>query len=165
MTFEEQLQNIIVKAHWRKYNLYNSVIVFDIERDDRRETFNQHLAKTSWRKFQAEKHKVGDDNYDYVLFGSEVLTVLRLYNALKQHNGKILIFTDDTVIRIKGLLGIIDGGVCRSLESSKKWDVFPEGKQKFNFKGDIVILTSLTQIEFLKKKKYEWLMRDCQKIW
>ena len=165
MTYEKQLQELIVKAHWRKYNLYNSVIVFDIEQDDRREIFYQYLAKTSWRKFQSDQHKAGNDNYDYVLFDDEVLTVLRLYNALKQHNEKILIFNNDTVIRKSGLLGIIEGGVCNNPETFNKWYVNPEGKQKFMFKGSIIILTSLTQIEFLKKKKYEWLMRDCQKIW
>ena len=165
MTYEEQLQNLIVKAHWRTYNLYNSVIVFDIERDDRRDIFYQHLAKTHWRNFQVNVHKVGGDNYDYVLFDSEVLTVLKLYNALKQHNGKILIFNKDTVLRKSGLLGIIEGGVCNSPETSEKWYVYPEGKPKFMFKGSIIILTSLTTDEFGTKKKYQWLLRDCQKIW
>jgi hypothetical protein len=164
MTYQEQLQDLIVKAHWRKYNLYNSVIVFDIERDDRRDIFYKYLSKTGWLKFQTDLHKVGGENYDYVLFDNEVLTVLRLYNALKTHNGKILVFNNDMVLREKGLLGIIEGGVCSNPETNDKWSVNPEGKREFMFKGSMIILTSLTTQEFLKKKKYEYLKRDCQMI-
>jgi len=165
MTYEEKLQDLIVKANWRNSNLYNSVIVFDIELDDRKEIFYQYLSKTSWRKYQEDYHEAGDDNYDYVLFENEVLTMLRLYNALKEHNGKILIFNNDNVIRRPELLRIIEGGVCGNPNDlAGKWYIYPEGKPKFMFKGSIIILTTLSKDEFKGKKKYQYLMRDCLKI-
>jgi|GEM_PF-4470365 hypothetical protein len=164
MTYEEQLQDLIIKAWWRKTNLYNSIIVFDIERDNRRKIFYQYLEKTSWRKFQKAVHKVGDDHYDYVLFDSLNFTPLKLYEALKQHNGKILIFDNEMVLSKKGLIGIIEGGVCNNPETSDKWDVQPEGKPPFMFKGSIIILTGLRRDDCEKKEKLHYLMRDCLKV-
>lgn len=164
MTYEEQLQSLIVKASWRKANLYNSIIVFKIDVDDRREIFHQYLKKTNWRKFQEDIHKVGDDNYDYVLFDGSNFTLLKLYEVLKKHNGKILIFDNDMILTKKGLIGIIEGGVCNSPESSEKWFVNPEGKPKFMFNGSIIILTSYQRIVCEQKEKLQNVMRDCLKI-
>jgi hypothetical protein len=165
VTYEEQLEHLVFEADWRSTNLYNSVFVFDIQRDDRREIFYQYVAKNGWRKFQKDLHNIGDENYDFVLLDNDVHTVLKLYNALKQHNGKILIFDNDIILTKKGLIGIIEGGICSNPDYSlHKWYVNPEGMQKFMFKGYIIVLTSFTRADCEKKEKLHYLMRDCLKI-
>ena len=146
--------------------MYNSVIVFDIERDDRKNIFYQYLGKTDWRRFQEEIHKVGDDNYDYVLYDRSNFTPLKLYQTLKQHNGKILIFDNDMILSKKGLIRIVEGGICSNPDYSlHKWDVNLEGKPKFMFKGSIIILTSFKGSDCNEKEKLHYVMRDCLKIW
>ena len=165
LNYEESLEYFIVKADWLKYGLTHLIVVLDIDRDNRREVFYQYLGKANWREFQPDLHVAGDDNYDYVLFDGEANTVNRLYNAFKVHNGKLLIFNNDLVIRKKGLREIIEGGVCNSPETSERWDICPDGKTKFMFKGNVILLSSLTTQEFTGNKKYEWLRRDSLKSW
>jgi len=163
--YEESLEYFIIEADWLKFGLTHLIMLLDIDRENRREVFHQYLGKTKWRKFQPDLHVAGDDNYDYVLFNGETNTVNRLYNAFKVHNGKLLIFNNDSVIRKKGLREIMEGGVCYTPETSERWDIRPDGKTKFMFKGNVILLSRLKNHEFTGNKKYEWLTRDSLKIW
>ena len=164
MAYEEQLQYFIVRHGLRQTLLNFHLIVFDIEKDDRRSIFKNYVLEAGWREFRDTIHDAGDDSYDYVLSGTATYTPKQLYELLKNHNHKILIFDSDTVINKKGLLEIIEGGVCSSPDSCSKWPVRLQGKPEFIFEGIIIILTGYSKENFLKKeKKFHYLIRDCVK--
>jgi hypothetical protein len=162
MAYEEQLQYFILRHGLRQPLLNFHLLVFDIEKDDRRKIFHDYVAKAGWRKFQDAIHETGDDSYEYVLCEGGTFTPKQLYELLKVHNRKILIFDNDTVINKKGLLEIIEGGICSSPDSCSKWPVRLDGKPEFIFEGIVIILTGYSRDDFKKKeKKFHYLIRDC----
>ena len=162
-TYEEGLQFFIVRNRLRLPGLNQHLIVFDIDKDDRRKIFHDYLTKAEWRKFDDIIHDAGDSFYDYVLCDSIVFTPKQLYEFLKGHNGKILIFDNDTVINKKGLLEIIEAGICSDPDTCYKWPVHLDGNPEFTFEGIIIILTGYSKDDFAKKKQFSHLVRDCVK--
>lgn len=114
-------------------------------------TVTQELNKAGKKIFDPEMHDAGDSSYDYVKLTGK-MTAAAVYQAMYEHNGKILLFDDcDSVLQddnainlFKGALdtsgdGTIDWGSAKKLKDSTGQEI----PGKFAFNGRAMFISNL----------------------
>lgn len=118
-------------------------------------SYNFHLVAEKGiglRAFDPDEDENGDGDYDYVE-APEAGSVPQLLQILKDHNGKIILFDDaDSILKENETLNILKKATASSgkrivgKQSSNKATNFPP----FEFTGQIVFLTNMSQYELTK---------------
>lgn len=114
-------------------------------------TVTQELEKAGKKIFNPELHDAGDSSYDYVKMTGK-MTAAAVYQAMYEHNGKLLLFDDcDSVLQddnainlFKGALdtsgdGMIDWGSAKKLKDSTGTEI----PGKFPFNGRAIFISNL----------------------
>jgi len=150
--FNENLKHWILAGNLHNDNLNNHLIVFDIELANLRESFNEYILKANWKRFREDDLDKDSLRYDYVIFDNNVkFTPVSLYQKIKDHNNKILVFDNQSILKRKDLREIIEGAVCSSPESATKWPVRASGQPDFIFNGIIILLLKISRYDFEKR--------------
>lgn len=123
-------------------------------------TVTTELQKAGKKIFDPELHDPGDDGYDYVKMTGK-MTAVAVYQAMYEHNGKILLFDDcDSVLQddnsinlFKGALdtsgdGTIDWGSAKKLKDSTGQEI----PGKFPFSGRAIFISNLDMNDKAGKK-------------
>ena len=142
----------------------NLLIIFDINKDHRKDIFYEFISNNNWRVFQPNIHEVGDNQYDYLVLNNPRIRTLDFHDTLKSHIKKKLILDNDAFLDKGRLLGLLEGAICSNPDSSDKWPVRLYGKEEFYFWGEVIILTTHAQSDLKGKRKYFYIWRDCLKL-
>lgn len=140
------------------------LIIFDANKDHRKEIFYEFISKSNWRAFQPNIHEIGDNQYDYLVLNNTSIRTLDFYEILKGHFKKRLILDSDAFLDKDRLLRLLEGAICSNPDSCRKWPVRLYGKKEFYFRGEVIVLTSHSLSDLKDKKKYDFIWRDCLKL-
>ncbi len=90
------------------------------------------------------------------------VTVTNLYNFLSEHRDSIVFFSPaDALIMLKSaaFIRILEGAMCSSPHSGKRWKISVDFKTPFSFTGSVIISIPVGAVNW-KLKKYFNLHRD-----
>lgn len=114
-------------------------------------TVTQELQKAGKKIFDPEMHDPGDSDYDYVKLTGK-MTAAAVYQAMYEHNGKILLFDDcDSVLQDENAINLFKGALDTSGDGSIDWGSAKKLKDstgteipgKFAFNGRAMFISNL----------------------
>lgn len=114
-------------------------------------TVTQELQKAGKKIFDPEMHDPGDSEYDYVKMTGK-MTAAAVYQAMYEHNGKILLFDDcDAVLQDDNAINLFKGALDTSGDGSIDWGSAKKLKDstgteipgKFAFNGSAIFISNL----------------------
>lgn len=114
-------------------------------------TVTQELQKAGKKIYDPELHDPGDDGYDYVKLTGK-MTAAAVYQAMYEHNGKILLFDDcDSVLQDENAINLFKGALDTSGDGSIDWGSAKKLKDssgqpipgKFSFNGRAMFISNL----------------------
>ena len=161
--FKEILESLIDNLLIANF-LTKLLIIFDINKDHRKELFNEFISSCDWRAFQPNIHEIGDNQYDYLVLNNPKIRTLDFYETLKGHFKKRLILDSDAFLDKDRLLGLLEGAICSNPDICRKRPVKLYGKKEFYYRGEIIILTSHSLSDLKDKNKFYYIWRDCMKL-
>ena len=90
------------------------------------------------------------------------VTPFNLYNFLSEHRDYIIFFRPAdalAILKSAALIRILEGAMCSSPDSSKRWKVSVNYKTPFSFTGSVIISIPAGEVNW-DLKKYTYLKRD-----
>lgn len=114
-------------------------------------TVTQELQKAGKKIYDPEMHDPGDSDYDYVKLTGK-MTAAAVYQAMYEHNGKILLFDDcDSVLQDDNAINLFKGALDTSGDGSIDWGSTKPLKDssgmeipgKFAFTGRAMFISNL----------------------
>ena len=111
------------------------------------------------KEFEALKSDLGE-----FIKAEEPNSPGELFTLLSENRTAAIIFSPDILRKRKNYIDILYGAVCSSTDSSNLGKVQLDGQKSFVFKGQILILTTLTREEIAKSDKLKNIDRDCLKM-
>lgn len=114
-------------------------------------TVTTELEKAGKKIFDPELHDAGDDGYDYVKMTGK-MTAAAVYQAMYEHNGKILLFDDcDSVLQDENAINLFKGALDTSGDGTIDWGSAKKLKDstgqeipgKFPFSGRAIFISNL----------------------
>lgn len=87
-----------------------------------------------------------------------------LYSFLSEHRNDLVILEADIFQLSKAYIGIIEGAIGSSPDSGNLWTVQYLNYPEFTFKGKLILCTELSKAEIKRRKRFEFLARDCRFI-
>ncbi len=160
-TFAEKCEHFLSDRVLRNNYSSQHLIIFEIDKEDRKEIFKSELHKTKYIGFNDEQTL--ESEYDYRYIDDFKYTPKKLFNLLNSHNDKIIIFESDSILAKQAFINILQGAICSSPDSGSKWSVYLDSEKKFIFTGTIILLSTLSKEKFITSKKYFYLNRDLRK--
>ena len=157
MSFEEIIERMIYKD--RFFLMSEPIMITSANIDDRREVVYKRLKSLDIVIFNPKIHKAGEKDYDMV-FIRDINNPTHLYEVLRDHNHKIIIFDTDKILKSQWYINKLQGAVCSSPNSGIRWRVLINNYKMFDFKGATLIITDMNLKEMKKKKHLEYILRD-----
>lgn len=125
----------------------NPFVITEIHLPENRQLFDKHLLKLG---------------FHYQLM--TLVSPYSLYSFLSEHQNDLVILEADIFQLPKGYIDVIQGAICSSPDSGTPWTVQYLNYPEFTFKGKLILCTELSKAQIKRRKRFEFLARDCRFI-